>query len=125
MIAEVKEIGDRPKIWSQARASAPSAAVRLAQMFEQPGSSWADRADIILDWENSMLQSDEEDLNYPVMLIAVDKYVPGKGHLVCQSRLNIDNVFLGSYVTSETLADIVEELRIVTQKKLEESGVLT
>lgn len=124
MKAEVKEIGTRPRLWNSARQNAPGAAVSLAKLFEQPGHTWADRADIILDWENALLESDVEDLQYPIMLIVADKYVPGKGHLVVQSRLNIDNVFLGDYVSFETLQDIVEEFRIMTLSKLEEAGVL-
>src|SRR5688500_20037012 len=111
-------------MWTAARQNAPGAAVSLAKLFEQPGHTWADRADIMLDWENSLLESDVEELHYPVMLIVVDKYVPGKGHLVVQSRLNIDNVFIGDYVSFETLRDIVEEMRNSTIQKLEaEAGV--
>jgi hypothetical protein len=124
MQSEVTEIGSRPKIITPGRVNAPDAAITLAKIFEQSGNNWADRADIMLDWENTLLGSDEPELHYPVMLIAVDKYVPGKGHLVVQSRLNIDNVFLGDYVTFETLADIVEELRVMTLGKLEEAGVI-
>ena len=124
MISEVKEIGERPRMWTAARQNAPGAAVSLAKLFEQPGHTWADRADIMLDWENSLLESDVEELHYPVMLIVVDKYVPGKGHLVVQSRLNIDNVFIGDYVSFETLQDIVEAMRNMTLQKLEAAGVL-
>ena len=124
MKAEVREISDRPKLFTPGRTNAPQAAVTLAKIFEQAGHNWADKADIVLDWENSLLESDDPDLHYPVMLIAVSKYVPGKGHLVVQSRLNIDNVFLGDYVTFETLTDIVEELRIMTLGKLQEAGVI-
>lgn len=124
MIAEVKEIGTRPSVFTPGRQNAPQAAITLAKIFEQPGNNWADRADIILDWNNELLGHDDESMQYPVMLIAVDKYVQGKGHLVVQSRLDIDNVFLGDYVTSETLMDIVEELRITALTKLEESGVV-
>jgi hypothetical protein len=123
MQAEVKEIAERPSISTPGRVNAPQAAVTIAQILEQPGHNWADKADIVLDWENTLLQSDEEELKYPVMLIACSKYVPGKGHLVVQSRLNIDSVFTGDYVTFETLADIVEELRILAITKLEEAGV--
>lgn len=124
MQAEVKEIGDRPRMFTPGRQNAPHAAVTLAKIFEQPGNNWADRADIVLDWANSLLESPDPELQYPVMLIACSKQVPGKGFLVVQSRLNIDNVFLGDYVTYETLADIVEELRIMTLGKLEEAGVI-
>lgn len=124
MQAEVREIGPRPKVFTPGRQNAPQAAITLAKIFEQPGNRWADKADIVLDWENSLLESPEDELHYPVMLIACSKYVPDKGHLVVQSRLNIDNVFLGDYVTFETLADIVEELRITTLGKLEEAGAL-
>lgn len=124
MQAEVKEIAARPKITTPGRQNAPQAAVTLAKIFEQPGNNWADKADIVLDWENSLLESDDEELSYPVMLIACSKYVPGKGHLVVQSRLNIDNVFMGDYVTYEVLADIVNELRVMTVNKLEEAGVM-
>jgi hypothetical protein len=111
-------------MFTPGRQNAPQAAVTLAKIFEQPGNNWADRADIVLDWENSLLESPDKELQYPVMLIACSKHVPGKGFLVVQSRLNIDNVFLGDYVTHETLADIVEELRIMTLGKLEEAGVI-
>lgn len=124
MLAEVKEIGDRPNMWTPGTANAPQAAVALAKIFEQPGHNWSDRADIVLDWENSLLESDEEELHYPVMLVACSKYVPGKGHLVVQSRLNINNVFTGDYVTHEVLSDIVDELRQMTVNKLTEAGVL-
>jgi len=124
MQAEVREIAERPRMYTPGRQNAPQAAVTLAKIFEQPGNNWADKAEIVLDWENSLLESDDKELQYPVMLIVVSKYVPGKGHLVVQSRLNIDNVFLGDYVTFETLADIVEELRIMTLGKLEEAGVI-
>ena len=124
MQAEVKEIGERPNTWTPGRANAPQAAVTLAKIFEQPGHNWADQADIVLDWQNSLLESSDRELQYPVMLIATSKYVPGKGHLVCQSKLNIDNVFTGDYITHETLSDIVEELRITTMTKLEEAGVI-
>ncbi len=124
MLAEVKELGERPLIKTPGRVNSPQAAVTLAKIFEQPGHTWADKADIVLDWENSLLESPDKTLHYPVMLIACSKYVPGKGHLVVQSRLNIDNVFTGDYVTFETLTDIVEELRITTITKLEEAGVL-
>lgn len=123
MIAEVKEIDERPNLKTPGRVNSPQAAVTLAKIFEQPGHNWADKADIVLDWKNSLLESDDPDLQYPVMLIACSKYVPGKGHLVVQSRLNIDNLFTGDYVTFETLADIVEELRIMTLTKLDEAGV--
>jgi hypothetical protein len=123
MQAEVREIGDRPVMFTPGRASAPQAAIRLAQTFEQPGHNWADKADIVIDWQNQLLESDDEALHYPVMLIACSKYVSGKGHLVVQSRLDIDNVFLGDYVTGEVLDDIVNELRIMTVQKLEEAGV--
>ena len=123
MIAEVKEIGDRPKMWTPGTANAPQAAVSMAQIFEQPGHNWADKADIVLDWENTLLESNEDELKYPVMLVACSKYVPGKGHLVVQSRLNIDNVFTGDYVTYEVLSDIVDELRQMTVNKLQEAGV--
>lgn len=123
MKAEVTELGERPRTFTPGRTNAPQAAVTLAKILEQPGHNWADKADIVLDWENSLLESDEEELHYPVMLIACDKHVPGKGHLVVQSRLNIDNVFTGDYVTFETLAEIVEELRITALQKLEEAGV--
>lgn len=124
MIAEVKEIGSRPALWTGPRQNAPQAAVGLAKIFEQPGHTWADRVDIILDWENSMLDSDEEELQYPVMLVVADKYVQGKGHLIIQSRFDIDNVFMGDYVGYETLQDIVEEFRMTALTKLEEAGVL-
>lgn len=124
MQAEVQEIGSRPNVFTPGRQNAPQAAVTLAKIFEQPGNNWADKADIVLDWDNSLLGSDDRELHYPVMLIACSKHVPGKGFLVVQSRLNIDNVFLGDYVTFETLADIVEELRIMTLGKLEEAGVI-
>lgn len=124
MQAEVKELGERPRLFTPGRRSAPPAAVLLAKVFEQPGHNWADKADIVLDWENSLLGEDDPELKYPVMLIACSKYVPGKGHLVVQSRLNIDNVFLGDYVTQETLLDIVEELRQMTLTKLNEAGVM-
>ena len=124
MQAEVREISERPLIVTPGRVNAPQAAVALARLFEEPGHTWADKADIVLDWENSLLESPEPELHYPVMLIACSKYVPGKGHLVVQSRLNIDNVFLGDYVTLETLAGIVDELRMMTLQKLEEAGVL-
>lgn len=124
MIAEVKEVGSRPSLWTQGVENAPQAAVQLAKIFEQPGHTWADRADIILDWENSLLESDEEELHYPVMLVVADKYVPGRGHLIVQSRFDINNVFLGDYVSYETLLDIVEEFRIMTIQKLSEAGVL-
>lgn len=124
MQAEVKEISARPKITTPGRQNAPQAAVTLAKIFEQPGNNWADKADIVLDWENSLLESDDNELHYPVMLVACSKYVPGKGHLVVQSRLNIDNVFMGDYVTYEVLADIVNELRVMTVTKLEEAGVI-
>lgn len=123
MQAEVKEIGERPTTWTPGRSNAPQASVTLAKIFEQPGNNWADKADIVLDWQNSLLESDDSELHYPVMLIACSKYVQGKGHLVVQSRLNIDNVFLGDYVTFETLQDIVEELRQTTVTKLQEAGV--
>ena len=124
MQAEVREIDERPLIKTPGRVNAPQAAVTLAKIFEQPGHTWADKADIVLDWKNSLLESPEPELQYPVLLIACSKYVPGKGHLVVQSRLNIDNVFMGDYVTFETLSDIVEELRITTITKLEEAGAL-
>ncbi len=124
MQAEVSEIGERPRVFTPGRQNAPQAAVTLAKIFEQPGHNWADKTDIVLDWENSLLGSPEPELHYPVMLIACSKYVPGKGHLVVQSRLNIDNVFLGDYVTFDTLAQIVEELRMMALQKLEEAGVI-
>lgn len=124
MIAEVKELGDRPRLYTPSRTNAPAAGVQLARLFEQPGHNWADRVDIVIDWQNSLLGEDDPELQYPVMLIAVDKYVEGKGHLVVQSRLNIDNVFIGDTVSPETLVDIVEELRITTISKLEEAGVM-
>lgn len=124
MIAEVKEIGSRPNIVTPGRSNAPQAAVTLAKIFEQPGHNWSDKADIVLDWENSLLESDDKELQYPVMLVACSKYVPGKGHLVVQSRLNIDNVFTGDYVTYEVLSDIVDELRQMTITKLQEAGVI-
>lgn len=124
MIAEVRELGERPTLFTPPRMNAPQAAVALAKVFEQPGNNWADRVDIILDWQNSLLEADDPELEYPVMLIAVDKYVEGKGHLVVQSRLDIDSVFVGSTINREELLDIVEELRITTLRKLEEAGVL-
>ena len=124
MLAEAKEMGNRPPLLTPARMNAPAASVQLAKIFEQPGHTWADRADIILDWQNELLESPVEELHYPVMVIVVDKYVPGKGHLVVQSRLNVDNVFTGDVVTREVLEDIVEELKITTLGKLQESGVL-
>lgn len=124
MQAEVKEIGKRPNIATPGRSNAPQAAVTLAKIFEQPGHNWSDKADIVLDWENALLESDDKELQYPVMLVACSKYVPGKGHLVVQSRLNIDNVFTGDYVTYEVLSDIVDELRQMTITKLQEAGVI-
>jgi hypothetical protein len=124
MQAEVIELGDRPKMLTPARSKAPQAAVALAKIFEQPGHNWADKADIILDWNNQLLGSDEPKLQYPVMLIKTNKYVPGKGHLVTQTRWDIDNVFEGEVVSQEVLFDVVEELKMMTLKKLEEANVI-
>ena len=123
MEAVVSELGERPQMFTPARAQAPQAAVALAKMFEQPGHRWADKAEIVLDWQNQLMESDDPELQYPVMVISCNKHVPEKGFLVVTSRLNIENVFTGDYVTPETLAGIVEEFRILTLTKLDEAGV--
>lgn len=125
MLAEVKEIGERPKIWSNPRSYAPKAAVELAKMFEHPAHSWADRADIYVDWQNSLLEAarNNPDLQYPVMVITCDKYVPGKGHLVTQQRLDIDSVFTTDWLNRDNLLDIVQDMRSATLRKLEEANV--
>jgi hypothetical protein len=113
VIVEVSELGTRPAVFTKSRAFAPEAAKALSQYLSK--FDWADKAFVILDWDNS-LQLQPEDAAIPILVIQIVKGEPGYGLLRMEWKWDVDDIFGTDSMTPTLLVDLVEDMRVAVEE---------
>lgn len=118
MIVEASELGRQPSILTKPRQFAPQAVHSMASYLSN--QEFADKAFLVLDWENVTGQLPDGAPVIPILYFQVVKDVPGKGQLRVEEKYDVDDIFGKDTMTPTILVDIVNGMKEAVAKAVTE-----
>lgn len=106
---QVIEYGDRPRIMTRARTSAPQAAQATGALMGE--RRFAQYNLVVLDWTGNAFFDIRDELAKPLLIFQMTRWVPEKNdYLTVRAQIDIDSVFSGDAMDRSILLDLVNEL---------------
>lgn len=120
MIVEVAEAGDRPAVLTKARMNAPQGVKALGMIFA--AQDWADKVNILLDWQPEEL-SQSEYKNDAIVRVHVMKRVPPGRLLNLTENFDVNDIFTLDQLTRDDFIWIVDGFKDKMEAELKRAGV--